>query len=155
MGLVTRPVTRFDQEARPSRTERYQTTAVTASGGNFIHQQELIMRKLTITLALLTIATVSHAGVDICSMKRSQNERAQCYEYAVSGGLLRMKKNYERIMAAPNVPKAEKEKIPKNHKKWADYVEKQCSDNACYYNYISDRNQYVEQIMVKYGINPI
>ncbi|QBY54458.1 hypothetical protein [Cupriavidus oxalaticus] len=123
--------------------------------GNFIHQLALILRKLTITLALLTIATVSHAGVDICSMKRSQYERAQCYEYAVSGGLLRMKKNYERIMAAPNVPKALKENIPKNHKEWTDYVEKKCSDNACYYSHIRDRNQDVEQFMAKYGINPI
>lgn len=114
------------------------------------------MHKLTITIALLIIATASHAGVDICSMKRSQNERAQCYEYAVSGGLIRMKKNYERIMAAPNVPKGEKENILTNHKEWINHVEKKCANNnACYYSYISDRNMEVEQFMAKYGIQPI
>ncbi|CAJ5232732.1 Uncharacterised protein [Burkholderia pseudomallei] len=113
------------------------------------------MRKLIATITLFTITTSSYAANWMCDNKSDQREYDQCYEYAVNGGLTRMKKNYDIIMASSKVPQSEKDYIPKAHKKWWKEVNKRCSDNTCYYGYISTRNNEIEQYMVKRGLNPI
>lgn len=106
------------------------------------------------TILFATVVASAHA-VPGCDLKRSAQERAQCSEYAVQGGLVRMKKNYDIIMASKRVPQEEKDKIPEYHRKWAEMVDKSCSDNDCYYSNISRRNSAIEDFMHKYGLNPI
>jgi|GEM_PF-1918447 len=109
-------------------------------------------------LALSTFAFQAHAqfrASDICNMKRSQSERDQCLEYGLRGSMLRVKGNTQRLLDSRHVPEPEKENSLKSHKKWTSKLESHCSDNACYYNMSSDRNNELERIMVRYNIAPM
>lgn len=113
------------------------------------------MRKLIIALTLLSAAAFSHAGNSMCDAKYSQAERMQCYNYAVNGGLTRMKENYRRIKNSAKVPENEKTYIDTNHQEWAKYVDSTCRDNVCYYSEISKRNNEIEGYMSKFKLTPM
>lgn len=111
-------------------------------------------------LALSTFASQAQAQfrpTDICNMKPSQYERDQCIEYGARGSMLRVKGNSDRLLSSPRVPQSEKESIAKSHKQWVAKVKRKCdeSDNACFWNMASMRNNELEQIMAKYGIAPM
>lgn len=112
------------------------------------------MKKIIIAFFMFAVASMAHA-VPGCDLKRTAHERAQCSEYAVNGGLIRMQKNYDRIMASSKVPQKEKDKIPDYHRKWASKVDNTCTDNDCFYHHISKRNGEIESFMRKYGLEPI
>ena len=113
------------------------------------------MKKLITTLILAIIATQAHAYVDICNMKRSQAEQQQCYQYGASGGMIRMKKNYERIMNSERVSSSDKKYLQDNQKKWEVAVDRKCSDNVCYYHAIAQRNEDLQQFMQNHGLQPM
>ncbi len=117
------------------------------------------MRKFTISIvpfsiALFTLISPSHA-MDICEMKRSQQEQAQCYQYAIKGGQLRMDKNYKRIGDSSNVSQREKQRINTEHDQWADNTNKRCRDNACVYESLSRRNSEIGKFMRTHGLTPM
>jgi len=119
------------------------------------------MRKLLPAVAILALSTFASQAqaqfrpTDICNMKPSQYERDQCIEYGARGSMLRVKGNSDRLLSSPRVPQSEKESIAKSHKQWAAKVQIRCSDNECYWNMASKRNNELEQIMAKYGIAPM
>lgn len=113
------------------------------------------MRKLILSLILLSASVLSHAGSPVCDMKRSEYERAQCYEYSVVGGMKRMKINYDRIHDASHVPQKEKALLAKQHVKWVEYAESKCSTDQCFYGFISKRNSEIERFMRHYGLSPM
>ncbi|MFC3532020.1 hypothetical protein ACFOLG_07460 [Vogesella facilis] len=115
------------------------------------------MKKLIFALILAAIGSQSYAMRNsICEQKSDQREYNQCYDLAINGGLARMKGNYNRIMASGNVPKSEKDYIPKNHQKWLKEVEKRCgNDSVCFYDNLSERNFEIERYMGKYNIAPM
>lgn len=119
------------------------------------------MCKLHTAIAVLTLSmltTLAHAQVrasDICNMKRSQYERNQCLEYGLRGSMLRVKSNTQRLLDSNRVPDSEKDSLLKSHQKWASKLERKCSDNECYYDMTSERNNEIERIMAKYGIAPV
>ncbi|WP_247539132.1 hypothetical protein [Ralstonia pseudosolanacearum] len=119
------------------------------------------MRKFLFAAALLTLSTFAieaqaqFRASDYCNMKRSPYEREQCIEYGARGSMLRVKGNTQRLLDSSKVPQPEKQSVLKSHKKWASQLESKCSDNACYWNMASDRNNEIERLMAKYGLNPI
>ncbi|MFV8598090.1 hypothetical protein [Ralstonia pseudosolanacearum] len=119
------------------------------------------MRKFLAAAAILSLSTFAikaHAqfrASDICNMKRSSYEREQCIEYGARGSILRVKGNTQRVLDSSRVPESEKQNILKSHKKWASQLESKCSDNECYWNMASARNNEIERLMAKYGLNPI
>ena len=119
------------------------------------------MRKFLTAAAILTLSTLAiqaHAqprASDFCNMKRSQSERDQCLEYGLRGSMLRVKGNTQRLLDSSHVPDSEKENVLKSHKKWTSELESRCSDNECYYNMSSERNNELERIMAKYNIAPM
>lgn len=119
------------------------------------------MRKFLAAVAILAVSTLAiqaHAqsrASDFCNMKRSQSERDLCLEYGLRGSMLRVKGNTQRLVDSSRVPYSEKENILKSHKKWTSELESRCSDNECYYNMSSDRNNALERIMARYGIAPM
>lgn len=110
------------------------------------------------TFVILTaLSSAAHAaGIFVCEVKRTAQERAECTQFILSGGMIRMKKNYERIMASPTVPQKEKELLDPHHRKWAARVERECgNDVGCRYDNISSRNNQIERFMNAYGVEPI
>ncbi|WP_454742282.1 hypothetical protein [Cupriavidus necator] len=118
------------------------------------------MRKFLAALALLALSTFAiqaqaqFRASDICKMKRSQYERDQCLEYGLRGSMLRVKGNTQQLLDSSRVSESKKS-ILKIHKKWASKFESKCSDNECYYDMASDRNNELERIMAKYNIAPM
>ncbi|KGC65013.1 hypothetical protein DP57_686 [Burkholderia pseudomallei] len=119
------------------------------------------MRKFLAAVAILMLSAFTtqvqaqFRASDICNMKRSQYERDQCLEYGLRGSMLRVKGNTQRLLDSGRVPDSEKESILRSHKKWARKLDSMCSDNECYYNMASDRNNEIEKIMAKYNIAPM
>jgi hypothetical protein len=115
------------------------------------------MKKSIVAIVLLVTGAVGHAGpLDyVCGMKRTQQEVNSCVALVVNGGTVRMKKNYERIAASSKIPYDQKSGIPANHEEWAANVDKKCNDNVCVYNFISKRNEEIEQFMRKFGVAPV
>lgn len=114
------------------------------------------MRKLILATALFSIAAMSHASNPICDGKYSQAERAQCYSYAVNGGMTRMKGNYKRIQASAKIPQNEKDYINVNHNEWAKAAESQCrGSDVCLYGEISKRNSEIEGYMRQHKLTPM
>ncbi|NKA93515.1 hypothetical protein GO283_01969 [Ralstonia solanacearum] len=119
------------------------------------------MRKFLAAAVVLTLSTFAvqaqaqFRASDVCNMKRSQYEREQCIEYGVRGSMLRVKGNTQRLLDSSRVPESEKQSILKSHKKWASQLESKCSDNECYWSMASERNNEIERLMAKYGLNPI
>lgn len=119
------------------------------------------MRKFLATIAILSLSTLAFQAQaqfrasEICKMKRSQYERDQCLEYGLRGGMLRVKGNTQRLLDSSRVPESEKENILKSHKKWTSKFDSKCSDNECYYDMASNRNNEIEKIMAKYNIAPM
>lgn len=114
------------------------------------------MRKLFMFIALIAAASFSYAGpLDlVCGTKRTQEEVNQCVLFAVNGGAARMKKNYDIIAASSKIPDDQKSGIPANHEEWAAYVDNNCDNDVCVYDFISSRNEEVEQFMRKFGVKP-
>ncbi|MGA4222303.1 hypothetical protein ACI2TZ_10300 [Ralstonia nicotianae] len=119
------------------------------------------MRKFLTAAAILTLSTFTiqaqaqFRASDICNMKRSPYEREQCIEYGARGSMLRVKGNTQRLLDSSRVPESEKQSISKSHKKWASQLESKCSDSECYWDMASARNNEIERLMAKYGLNPI
>lgn len=119
------------------------------------------MRKLLAAAAILILSTFAiqaqaqFRASDICNMKRSPYEREQCIEYGARGSMLRVKGNTQRVLDSSRVPESEKQSVLKSHKKWTSQLESKCSDSECYWNMASDRNNEIERLMAKYGLNPI
>ena len=110
----------------------------------------------TITLLIISAASYANGGDYICGMKRTQQEQVECYNLIQRGGLVRMQKNYERIMASPKIPQNEKDYIDPNHRKWSGETEHRCGNNgSCRYDAISRRNAEIEKYMKGYGLQPI
>ncbi|MBP0635913.1 lysozyme inhibitor LprI family protein [Cupriavidus sp. AcVe19-6a] len=110
------------------------------------------MKKIIATLILAAAATQASAYVDICNMKRSQSEQMQCYQYGASGGMMRLKKNYERTLNSNNVTESEKKNLRDNQKKWEAAVDRKCSDNVCVYHAVAQRNEDLQQFMQNHGL---
>lgn len=115
------------------------------------------MNKLIIAFILATSAFQAQAGNSaVCDMRRTQYEYDQCIELGTRGSILRVKGNSERMLQAANVPQAVKDDVLKSHKAWAKQVEAKCGDsNKCRWDMAGYRNDELEPIMRKYGVQPL
>ncbi|WP_414442417.1 hypothetical protein [Burkholderia sp. 22PA0106] len=113
------------------------------------------MRKIIFTLVLATAAAHANAFFDACSMKRSQAEATQFYQYSVSGGMLRMRENFKRIGNSDRVSNSEKQSLQDNQAKWEKAVKSKCDDDACYYQAIGTRNDEIEKFMRDRNLQPM
>ncbi|MCY1261605.1 hypothetical protein D9M68_109640 [compost metagenome] len=72
-----------------------------------------------------------------------------------SGGMIRMKKNYERIMNSERVSASDKKYLQDNQNKWEVAVDRKCNDNVCYYHAIAQRNDDMQTFMQNRGLQPM
>lgn len=113
------------------------------------------MKNIVAAFIMFAMSAMAYA-VPGCDMKRTAEERASCSNLALSGGIVRMKKNYEKIFASSNIPQNEKDYIGPNHETWAKEVEGNCNNNVdCTYDAVSSRNREIEKYMRGKGLQPI
>jgi hypothetical protein len=115
---------------------------------------ENFMKKIIFALIVSFFSTFAHATTPVCEMKRSEYERAQCYQFAVKGGMIRIEKNYAIMAKSPKIPAEYMQDMNAKHDKWSTKVEDRCSTNECLYDAIAARNNEIEKYMRSHGVQP-
>lgn len=110
------------------------------------------MKKIILAVFLSVVASSVLAN-SYCSSRRTQRDVNTCYKASIQHNDQVLKRTFDKAMASPNLPRANKIDLENRVIKFYERVN-QCPNDECMLNSLQDQSNFVLNYYNKYAVHP-